>query len=85
MLTYVMHTISISYCGTCNYRPIAASLAMKVEEKTGIKPSLIHSSDIGAFEVSINDELIFSKSAAGRFPDFSDIVDAVAKKMGKSG
>ena len=79
-----MRQISITYCGTCNYRPIAASLARAVESETGIKPTLVHSSAMGAFEVSMNDELIFSKIAAGRFPDFTSIVDAVAKKIGKS-
>jgi selT/selW/selH-like putative selenoprotein len=79
-----MTRMSISYCGTCNYRPIAASLAMVIEVETGIKPVLIHSSDIGAFEVRVNDELIFSKSATGRFPDFKKIIDAVAGKIESS-
>lgn len=72
-----MRRVTISYCGTCNYRPIAASLARVIEAETGIKTVLIHSSDIGAFEVRVNDELIFSKSATGRFPDFKNIIDAV--------
>ena len=76
--------MSITYCGTCNYRPIAASLARAIEAETGIKPGLVHSPDIGAFEVRINDELIFSKKAAGRFPDFPKIIDAVKGKMGSS-
>ena len=83
-LTLIMRRMSITYCGTCNYRPIAASLARVVEAETGIKPELIHSSAMGAFEVSINDELIFSKNAAGRFPDFMSIVEAVEKRMGSS-
>ncbi len=79
-----MRRMSITYCGTCNYRPIAASLARVIEAETGIKPVLIHSPDIGAFEVTVNDELIFSKSAAGRFPEFTKIIDAVAGKTGSS-
>jgi hypothetical protein len=30
------------------------------------------------------DELVFSKSAMGRFPDFTKIIDAVAGKTGSS-
>ncbi len=79
-----MRRMSIAYCGTCNYRPIAASLARVIEAETGIKPVLIHSPDIGAFEVTVNDELIFSKSAVGRFPEFTKIIDAVKGKRGNS-
>jgi selenoprotein W-related protein len=79
-----MRKMSITYCGTCNYRPIAASLARVIEAESGIKPVLIHSSDIGAFEVRVEDELIFSKSETGRFPDFTDVIDAVARKSGSS-
>lgn len=79
-----MRRMSIAYCGTCNYRPIAASLARVTEEETGIKPVLIHSPDMGVFEVTVNDELIFSKGAVGRFPEFTKIIDTVKGKMGSS-
>jgi selenoprotein W-related protein len=79
-----MRKMSIAYCGTCNYRPIAASLSRMIEVETGIKPVLIHSPNIGAFEVTVNDELIFSKKSAGRFPDFAKIVDAVKVKIGSN-
>jgi len=76
--------MSITYCGTCNYRPIAASLARMIEAETGIKPGLIHSPDIGAFEVRVNDELIFSKIETGRFPEFTKIIGAVKGIIGSS-
>jgi selT/selW/selH-like putative selenoprotein len=79
-----MRRISITYCGTCNYRPIAASLARVIEAETGVKPVLVHSPEIGAFEVTVNDELIFSKNVAGRFPDFTKIIGVVAEKIGSS-
>ena len=75
-----MSRMSILYYGTCNYRPIAASLSRAVEIETGIKPVLIHSREMGAFEISVNDELIFSKHVSGRFPDFAEIVGIVNKK-----
>jgi selT/selW/selH-like putative selenoprotein len=78
-----MKQLSILYCGTCNYRPIAASLSRAIEIETGIKPVLIHSQEMGAFEIALNDELIFSKNASGRFPDFSEIVETVKGKIEK--
>jgi selT/selW/selH-like putative selenoprotein len=79
-----MRQRSITCGGTCNYRPIAASLARAIEAETGIKPGLIHSSDSGAFEVRLNDELLFSKNTTGRFPDFTKIIGAVKGKIGGS-
>ena len=79
-----MRKISIAYCGTCNYRPIAASLARVIETETGLKPELVHSPEIGAFEVTISDELIFSKKAVGRFPDFTKVIEAIAGQIGSS-
>lgn len=61
--------ISIEYCGTCNYRPIAAGLAMAIEKDIGIKPLLVHSKEIGALEVWVDKNLIFSKMQTGRFPN----------------
>jgi selT/selW/selH-like putative selenoprotein len=67
--------ISIEYCGTCNYRPIAASLAFAIEKETGIKSVLVHSKEMGALEVKVGSELIFSKKQTGRFPDASKLVE----------
>ena len=78
-----MSRLSILYCGTCNYRPIAASLSRVIEVETGIKPELIHSHEMGAFEITANDELIFSKNASGRFPDFAEIIETVREKNKK--
>jgi len=75
-----MKKLSISYCGTCNYRPIAASLSRLIETETGMKPELIHSQEIGAFEVAVDDKLIFSKKASRRFPDFKEIIGILKAK-----
>lgn len=78
-----MDRLSILYCGTCNYRPIAACLSRAIETETGVKSDLLHSRETGAFEITLNDELIFSKNASGRFPDFSEIIDTVKGKTEK--
>ncbi len=74
-----MKELSIEYCGTCNYRPIAAILSRAIEIETGMKTSLIHSPDIGAFEVRVDGELIFSKKERGRFPEHSEIIEILKK------
>jgi selT/selW/selH-like putative selenoprotein len=66
--------ISIEYCGTCNYRPIAACLAMAIEQDAGIKPLLVHSKEIGALEVRVDRDLIFSKKQTGHFPDHAEVI-----------
>ncbi len=77
--------LSIEYCGTCNYRPIAASLAMAIEKAINIKAVLVHSRDMGALEVRADGELIFSKKESGIFPDHSEIVEMLrAREMIKA-
>jgi selenoprotein W-related protein len=75
--------ISIEYCGTCNYRPIAAGLAIAIGIKFGVKPMLVHSNNIGVFEVIADGKLIFSKNESGRFPDHSEILDILKDKRDK--
>ena len=76
--------VSIEYCGTCNYRPMAASLAKLIEDGTGIKALLIHSREIGAFEVRSDDEIVYSKKEAGHFPDYPQIVEIIKGKQANS-
>lgn len=72
--------VSIEYCETCNYRPIAASLALAIKKETGIQTKLI-SSKGQVFEVRVDAELIFSKKQLGRFPDHSEIIEVLKRKM----
>lgn len=73
--------LSIEYCGVCNYRPMAANLAMAIESATGIKSVLIHSRDMGALEIKLDGDLIFSKKESGRFPDQSEIIEIIKKRL----
>ena len=70
--------LSIEYCGTCNYRPIAASLAMTIEKALGIKAVLIHSNEMGALEVKANGKLVFSKKDSRRFPNHAEVVEILS-------
>ena len=73
--------ISIEYCGTCNYRPIAVSLAMAIREMFGIDSVLVHSAKIGAFEVKADGELVFSKFAACNFPKKEQVIDILRTRV----
>ena len=47
-----------------------------VERQFGIKAELIKGMG-GVFEVSVNDNLLFSKKELGRFPDENEIEDLI--------
>ena len=70
-----MQKLSIEYCGTCNYRPIAAAFAHAIQETLGIEAVLVHSPKTGAFEVVADGDVVFSKSATGVFPTKEGIID----------
>jgi selenoprotein W-related protein len=76
--------MSIEYCKTCNYGPIAASLAYVIKNTVDLKPEIIPSNDMGAFEIRVDGELIFSKKETGVFPDHGEILRMLSKwKEGK--
>lgn len=75
--------MTIEYCVTCNYRPMAASLALKVkQEKTDIDMELRQSGEKGAFEVSLEGDLLFSKLKSNRFPSHEEILSLIKDKIG---
>jgi selT/selW/selH-like putative selenoprotein len=80
-MTQKVMQISIEYCGTCNYRPIAAALAFAIQEALGIKAILVHSTKIGAFEVIADGETVFSKSGSGAFPLKEEIIDILRGRL----
>ena len=50
---------------------------MAVKKATGVQAYLIHSRDMGAFEVRVDDRLVFSKRQSGRFPENEEIIAAI--------
>jgi selT/selW/selH-like putative selenoprotein len=73
--------ITITYCLVCNYRPIAAALAFNIEQAFGIKPLLVQSRAMGAYEITADGATVFSKLASGRFPDTGEILAALRERM----
>lgn len=52
------------------------ALAARLVAAFGVEPELVVSAD-GAFEVTANDVLIFSKHETGRFPSEDEVVEDI--------
>ena len=74
-------SISIEYCTTCNYRPMAASLALAIKKETGMGAALEGATRSGAFEVYFEGELIFSKLQTNRFPEHRELVEGLKNRL----
>ena len=68
--------VSIEYCTSWGYLHQALSLRESIERQFGIKAELVKGMG-GVFEVSVNDNLLFSKKELGRFPDENEIEDLI--------
>ena len=71
--------ITIEYCNVWNYLPRAAGLARELLEKYGtnvVSLTLLPSGG-GVFEVTNNNNLIYSKKELDRFPDDGEIIDLI--------
>jgi len=71
--------VSIEYCTSWNYYPRAASLAAEIEQKLGIQPQLIRGRG-GVFEVTVGNDLIFSKKELGRFPQPGEVLQELEQR-----
>ncbi|MFD2287185.1 SelT/SelW/SelH family protein [Pedobacter petrophilus] len=68
--------ISIEYCPRCGWMLRSAYMAQELlstftEQLTGV--TLIPSETSGTFLISINDQLIFDRKEAGRFPEIKEL------------
>ena len=70
----------IEYWTGWNYQPRAASLADALKQKYGaeVKTVDLIPSGGGAFEVSLNGTLLYSKLETGQFPTTEQITTAIA-------
>ena len=68
--------VSIEYCTSWGYLNQALSLRESLERQFGIKAELVKGMG-GVFEVSVNDNLLFSKKELGRFPYENEIEDLI--------
>ena len=68
--------ISIEYCPRCGWMLRSAYMAQELlttftEQRKGV--TLIPSELSGTFLISINDQLIFDRKEAGRFPELKEL------------
>ena len=68
--------VSITYCTSWGYLNQALSLRESIERQFGIKAELIKGMG-GVFEVSVNDNLLFSKKELNRFPNENEVEDLI--------
>jgi selT/selW/selH-like putative selenoprotein len=68
--------VVIEYCEPCGYRPRAQAVSARLQERAGAEVELKKGHG-GAFEITVDGALKFSKKATGRFPTDAD-VDALA-------
>ena len=73
-----MANCKITYCGSWNYRPRAASLAEDLKKEFGFDIELVQSSG-GIFDVEYGGKIIFSKKEVGRFPDLGEVPKIIKK------
>ena len=71
--------VRIEYCTSWNYKPRAASLADALKEKYGaeVKTVDLIPGSGGAFEVSLNGTLLYSKLETGQFPTTEQVAAAI--------
>ena len=65
--------ISIEYCAMWNYLPRASSLEVELTNDFPKADVSLISSGGGVFEISLDDDLIFSKKSLNRFPEDGEI------------
>ena len=71
--------IRIEYCVQWNYEPRALSLRDDLNEEFGIWAKLV-TGERGAFEVFINETVIFSKLHLDRFPKEREVIRLIREK-----
>lgn len=83
-LTEKKYTVSIEYCVPCDY---SAHTFRVTEELLGnfqhiIDKLVINTGSNGAFEVTVDGELIFSKQALNRHPEPGEVLEAFQEIVG---
>ncbi|MGV8025805.1 MAG: Rdx family protein [Anaerolineaceae bacterium] len=72
--------LSIEYCVPCQYEKDAKTLAAIIQEQFGLNEEnilFIPSKKIGTFEVSVDGNLIYSKTQSGKLPTPEKIINLI--------
>ncbi len=68
--------IRIEYCVQWNYEPRARSLRQEISDTLGYWAEIVPGAR-GAFEVYVNNNIIFSKLKEDRFPNRNEVVELI--------
>lgn len=73
----------LEYCTGWGYigRAVALTRSILNEQKNNISELTLIPSSGGVFEVTLNDELLFSKKELDRFPEKDEVEDIVRDKL----
>lgn len=77
------HVIEISYCTQCRWLLRAAWLAQELLTtfEQDLASVALKPGTSGIFEVSLNQQLIFSRKEAGRFPEAKELKQLVRDRI----
>ena len=76
----MLKKLSIEYCVPCQYEKDAKTLAAIIQEQFGLSEEhvlFIPSKKIGTFEVSVDENLIYSKTKSGKLPTPEEIINLI--------
>ena len=73
--------VSIEYCSVWNYLPRASSLEVELKTKFPKVDTKLISSGGGVFEITLDNNLIFSKKALERFPEEGEVEKLIRKNL----
>jgi selenoprotein W-related protein len=75
--------IRVEYCAPCNYllRTTWLLSEMLAEIQDSVADATLVPGDSGVLEWFVDDELVFSKAALGRFPELDELKELVYAKL----
>lgn len=78
------HSVTIEYCVPCHYLPRATELAGEILAHWApvISGLELRSATGGRLEISVDDELVFSKAELKRFPEPGEISRLLRVRLG---
>lgn len=78
------HRVTIEYCVPCHYLPRATELAGEILGQWApvISGLELRSGTGGRLEISVDDELVFSKAQLKRFPDAGEVSRLMGERLG---
>jgi selenoprotein W-related protein len=79
------HVIKLEYCAPCNYLHLAAATTTSILGQWGpkIESFELTPSAWGTFELTIDEELVFSKWALGRHPQEGELQAVLVSRLGE--